>query len=225
MVDWAQLSEILKRRKKAALLELLEQAFFEMEPEQQRAVFGELLEKAPAAKVESAVLQEEVAQFERDSLSKRYYQSFMINSKNWTHVPAKTHEWFDRMGDLLKDASRLTRQGDHAEAAACFERLFALIERMESGDDQIVFADEYGSWMIPVEEKEWVADYLTSLAATTTPDEFAAKAVPLVDRDSFQSFAAHTYKSALKAASNEQATHLKAEIMRQQIRTGPEKLS
>jgi hypothetical protein len=72
MVDWIKLSEILKRQKKAALLELLEQAFFEMEPEQQRTVFGELLEKAPAAKVKPAVLQEEVAEFERESLSKMY---------------------------------------------------------------------------------------------------------------------------------------------------------
>jgi hypothetical protein len=77
--------------------------------------------------------------------------------------------------------------------------------------------------MIPVEEKVWVADYLTSLAATSTPDEFATKASPLVRRDSFQSFAAHTYRSALKAASKDQAAHLKAEIQRQKIRTGPEK--
>src|SRR4051812_15111796 len=104
MVDWVQLSGILKRQKKAALLELLEQAFFEMEPEQQRAVFGELLEKAPAARANGAALLEEVAEFERDSLSRQYYQSFNINSKNWTHIPAKTQEWFDRMGELLKDA-------------------------------------------------------------------------------------------------------------------------
>src|SRR3954471_23722692 len=105
MVDWARISGILKRQKKAALLELLEQAFFEMEPEQQLAVFGELLEKAPPARVDAAMLQEDVAQFERDSLSKCYHQSFNINSKNWNYIPARTREWFDRMGELLKDAS------------------------------------------------------------------------------------------------------------------------
>jgi len=95
---------------------------------------------------------------------------------------------------------------------------------MEDGDS-IVFAHELGSWMIPVREEVWVADYLTSLGATTTPEEFAAKAIPLIRRDSGHSFAAHTYQSALKAASKEQATNLKAEIQRQQIRTGPEKRS
>ena len=47
----------------------------------------------------------------------------MINSKNFSHIPDKTDEWFDRLGDLLKDACKLTRQGDHAGAVACFDRL------------------------------------------------------------------------------------------------------
>jgi hypothetical protein len=225
MVDRTQLLDILKRQKKAVLLDLLERSFDAMEPKQQRAVFGALTKRPPSAKVEAAALLKEVEQFERDSLAGKYYQSFVINSKNWTHIPDKTDEWFDRLGDLLKDASKLTAQGGHAEAVACFDRLYALIEAMESGDKEIVFADELGSWMIPVREEIWVADYLTSLAATTTPDEFAAKAIPLIRRDSIQSFAAHTYQSALKAASQEQASHLKAEIKRLQIRTSPEKRS
>jgi hypothetical protein len=222
MVDRTQLLDILKRQKKAVLLGLLERSFDEMEPKQQRAVFGGLTKKPPTAKVRAAALLKDVEQFERDSLAGKYYQSFLINSKNWTHIPDKTHEWFDRLGDLLKDSSRLTAQGDHAGAVACFERLSALIEVMESGDKEIVFADELGSWMIPVREEIWVADYLVSLAATTTPDEFAAKTIPLVRRDSIQSFAAHAYQSALKAASQDQATRLKAELEQLQIRTSPE---
>jgi len=95
MVDWAQLSDILKRQKKAALIELLEQAFFEMEPKQQRAVFGELAKKPPTARANGTALLEEVILFERDSLARKYYQSFMINSKNFNHIPGKTDEWFD----------------------------------------------------------------------------------------------------------------------------------
>ena len=223
MVDRTQLFDILKHQKKAVLLDLLAHAFDEMEPKQQRAVFGALTKKPATAKVKAAALLEEVEQFRRDSLAGKYYQFFMINSKNWTHIPDKTDEWFERLGDLLKDSSKLTGQGDHAEAVACFDRLNALIEAMESGDKEIVFAEELGSWMIPVREEVWVADYLTSLATTTTPDEFAAKAIPLIRRDSIQSFAAHTYKSALKAASKDQASCLKAEIQRLQIRTSLEK--
>jgi hypothetical protein len=222
MVDWPQLADILKRQKKAVLLDLLEQAFTAMEPKQQRAVFGELTRKPPTARAKGAALLEEVLQFERDSRARKYYQSFMINSKNFNYIPDKTDEWFDRLGELLTETSKLTRQGDHAMAVACFDRLYALIEVMEDGDS-IVFAHELGSWMIPVREEVWVADYLTSLAATTTPDEFATKACPLVRRDTGHSFAARTYQSALKTANQEQAARLETEIERQQIRTGPEK--
>jgi hypothetical protein len=225
MDDRSQLFDILKRQKKSVLLDLLERSYDVMDPKQQRAVFGALTKQPPTAKVKAAALLEEVEQFRRDSLAGKYYQSFMINSKNWTHIPDKTDEWFDRLGDLLKDTSKLTGQGNHAEAVACFDRLYALIGAMESGDKEIVFADELGSWMIPVREEVWVADYLISLAATTTPDEFAAKAIPLIRRDSYQSFAAHTYKSALKAASKDQALQLKVEIKRLQIQTNPEKRS
>jgi len=71
MLDWSQLADILKRQKKAALLELLEQAFVEMEPKQQRAVFGELTKKPRTSRIKSAALLEEVAQFERDSLARK----------------------------------------------------------------------------------------------------------------------------------------------------------
>jgi hypothetical protein len=220
MVDRTQLFAILKRQTKAALLDLLERSFDEMEPKQQRAVFGALMKKPPTAKVKGATLRKEVETFERDSLAGKYYQFFMINSKNWTHIPDKTEEWFDRLGDLLKDASRLTAQGDHTDAVACFDRLSALIDAMELGTKEIVFADELGSWMIPVEEKVWVADYLTSLSATEVPDTFTAKALPLIRRDSSQSFYANAYKSALKAANAAQAARLKAELQRLKIRTG-----
>ncbi|MBV8558240.1 MAG: hypothetical protein JO116_22100, partial [Planctomycetaceae bacterium] len=116
MDDRSQLFDILKRQKKSVLLALLERSYDEMEPKQQRAVFGALTKQPPTAKVKAVALLEEVEQFRRDSLAGKYYQSFMINSKNWTHIPDKTRAWFRRMGDLLRDASALTRQGDHAGA-------------------------------------------------------------------------------------------------------------
>ena len=222
MIDRTKLLEVLKRQKKAGLLDLLEHAFDAMEPKQQRAVFGEITSPPPTARAKGPDLLKEVVKFDRDSRAGKYYQDFEINSKNYTYIPDKTDEWFDRLGGLLTETSKLTRQRDHALAVACFDRLYALIETMEEGDS-IVFADELGSWMIPVREEVWMADYLASLAATTTPEEFTAKAIPLILRDSGQSFAARIYPSALKAASKEQAKSLKAELQQRQIPTGPEK--
>ena len=65
---------------------------------------------------------------------------------------------------------------------------------------QIVFADEYGTWMIPVDEKQTIGAYLVSLAAISTPEPYAAAAMPLIRRDSFESFTKRTYAAAIRAA-------------------------
>ena len=88
---------------------------------------------------------------------------------------------------------------------------------MERGEE-IVFGDEIGSWMIPGDEKQYIAAYMTSLAATTTPEEFAAAALPLIRRDSYHSFAAQACLSAVRAANEAQKAHLEVEIQRQSIR-------
>ncbi len=62
--------------------------------------------------------------FRSDSLAGVYYAPFAINSKNWRHVPEETKEWFGEIGDLLKAGARLTEQGDHLHAVACFETLY-----------------------------------------------------------------------------------------------------
>ena len=148
MIDKDQLFVILKRRKKAELLEILDRAFDEMPPKMQRAVFLELIQKSRPAKLDGRSLLEDVEEFHRDSLAGRYYEPFDINSKNFTHIPEGTDEWCDRIADLLKQTMQLTSQGDHAWAVKCFDLLFNLLEKMEYGEE-IVFADEMGSWMIP----------------------------------------------------------------------------
>jgi hypothetical protein len=218
MIDKATVIELLKRRKKAELLEFLSAAFDEMEGKQRRAVFFDLVRASRPARVDGPSLLKEVQAFHRDSLAGKYYAPFMINSKNYTHIPEETDEWCDRIADLLKQTSKLAGQGDHAWAVKCFDLLFEVLGKMEYGEE-IVFADEMGSWMIPIDDKEWIAAYLTSLAATCDPDDFAAKALPLLRRDSGQSFHAGAYKSALKVANKEQIARLNVEIERRKVRT------
>ena len=201
------------------LLNVLSAAYDEMTRDQRQAVFGRYVRELPPAPVDGEVLIDEVEQFRRDSRAEIYYAPFAINSKNWMHVPEETEEWFDRLGDLLQASARLTAQGDHLHAVACFIVLYELIDDMESGEE-IVFGDEIGSWMIPGDEKKFVAACTTSLAATATPEEFAATALPLIRRDSWQSFATQAYASALRVASEPQRAALEAEIQRQGIKIG-----
>ena len=75
--------------------------------------------------------------------------------------------------------------------------------------------------MIPVDERKIIPAYLASLAATATPEEYTAAALPLIRRDTIESFTNKTYATALRAANKTQKAHLKAEIERQGIRSRP----
>ena len=75
--------------------------------------------------------------------------------------------------------------------------------------------------MIPCKEKDILASYISSLAATTSPEEFADAVLPLARRDTFHSFACRVYTAANLAGSKEQKAHLRAELKKQNIPTGP----
>lgn len=201
------------------MLALLSAAYDQMEYDQRQVVFGNLVRSLPPAPVDGEVLLGEVESFQRESLAGLYYAPFDVNSKNFMHIPEETSEWFERLGDLLQASRQLTAQGDHSHAVACFGMLYKLVDALDAGEE-IVFGDEIGSWMIPGDEKQYVAAYMTSLAATATPEEFTAVALPLIRRDSWQSFMTQAYASAVRAADEAQRAHLEREIQRQKIRTG-----
>ena len=89
---------------------------------------------------------------------------------------------------------------------------------MEDGDE-IVFADEYGTWMISGDEKRFIKSYLTSLSMISIPDEYAVGAIPLIKWDSYESFSNKVYSTAIKIGNKEQKAHLKKEVEKQKIRT------
>ncbi len=215
-----QVFAFLEDQDSDTLLVFLEAAYKEMNTEQRRAVFGKALKKSKPLPVEGKSLLADVKEFQRESRAGEYYAPFDIDSKNYMDIPEETNAWFERVGDLLTQSARLTEQGDHVHAVACFRILYELIDAMAMGEE-IVFADEYGTWMIPVDEKQTIASYLRSLAATATPEEYAAGALPLIRRDSFESFSKKTYTAAVRAADRAQKAHLKAEVQRQGIRTPP----
>jgi hypothetical protein len=202
------------------LLDLLSRAYDQMGLDQRQRVFGNLVKKPPPESVDGEVLLGEVENFRRESLAGAYYKPFDVNSKNWTYIPEETREWFERLGDLLKASCCLTAQGDHLHAVACFGILYELIGTVERGEE-IAFGDEIGSWMIPGDEKQYVAAYVTSLAVTATPEKFTAAALSLIQRDRWQSFATQAYPAAIQAAKEAQRTHLEADIKRQNIHTEP----
>ena len=171
-----------------------------------------------SAAVDSARLLRAVKKFERESLTGVYYAPFNMNSKNYHDIPKETARWFERLANLLQASVQLTRQKEHAQAMACFGILYGLIHAMENGEE-IVFAEELGSWMIPGDEKKFIAAYLTSLAKVAATEEFVEIAIPLIRRDSHSSFVDQVYRSAWRVATQSQRALLQSEIERLGIRT------
>ena len=132
-MDKSALFKHLASQEPATWLDLLSQAYDQMEHDQRRWVFGKWADSLPPAPVDDESLLAEIEQFQKESLAGTYYAPFNINSKNFSHIPEETEDWFEESSDFLKASTRLTRQGEHLHAVACFNILYALIDTMERG--------------------------------------------------------------------------------------------
>lgn len=88
-------------------------------------IFAEqLLEQGYHNYDEAVELLADIKRFAANSQDRRYYHPFLIDSKNYMHLPEKTKEWCREMADFLRDSCHLTAQGDYQQAATCFGWLF-----------------------------------------------------------------------------------------------------
>lgn len=213
-----RLFQSLSEEDAMTLLDLLRNAYDFLSHDDRNTIFGHYVEEMPPVEVNGEALLADIEHFAALSRDGFYYASFMINSKNFRNVPKETKEWFEKLGNFLQDSCQLTAQEEYLSAVACFGLLFELIDEMEAGEE-IVFADEIGSWMIPGDEKQYLRAHITAVAQTTTPDDFAAILAPLARRDSYQSLTGEVYTTACRLANVAQKEKLEAEIKSLNIRT------
>lgn len=181
-------------------------------------MFGDILKKSKPSKISGRKILEKVEEFYESSLASHYYAPFNLNSKKFSHIPEETEEWFEKLNDFLLFSTELADKDENKFAVECFSMLNKLIGRMESGEE-IVFADEFGGWMIPGDEKVYIQAYLTASAKPSTSEEYTAIALPLINRDSYSSFADKVYSKATKSGNREQVKYLKKQIKKNNIRT------
>ncbi len=217
-MDGERLFKFLKNQKKNDLLEFLQSSFNYMDTEQRRSIFGKFYNHIESGRINGKKLLQKIQKFEKDSFAGEYYAPFEINSKNFSEIPQETEMWFEELNELLSSSTQLSKQGDHAVAIECFSILYDLISDMDSGEE-IVFADEYGSWMIPGDEKEYIRAYITSLAKIKSPEDFSDLVIPLIRRDSYKSFVNKVYNFAIRVATDEQKSYLNKAIKNKKIKT------
>ena len=118
----------------------------------------------------------DVELFEKASLAGEYYESFGVNSKNYTQQSAGTSAWIAEYLRLLDRCVLDAKKSDPAEVREAMDILFGLLNHIDKGhDDVIFFADEGGSWQVGVDWDKVIPVWFKVLLATAEPEEYAER--------------------------------------------------
>ena len=207
----ANLFEILKSKPQAELIELLENAWESMSTNQRSAVFSELMtdeqHKFSASPEETL---RAVKTFQKSSLDGDYYAPFDINSKNYMDIPEETDAWFAKLDELFIECTKLIRQESYQIALECFDILYELFDGI--ADDEIIFADELGSWMFTGDEKTYYTAYLQAATKVCSDEDFVEKAMSALYEDRSRSCSLKLYSVIKSMATPEQMSMIDKEV-------------
>jgi hypothetical protein len=141
-------------------------------------------------------LLEDVQIFVTASLGGKYYESLDVNWKNCSQWSAGTDGFSVEFDRLITRCLALADQ-DPGPVLEAFDRLFDLLREIDADPDRIVFfADEAGSWQIPVDWRAVLPVYFTCLGSDLPPQNFAQA----VDR-AIQDFCHHDRPHLILAAN------------------------
>lgn len=148
-----------------------------------------------------ADLLETIRGFHADSLRGKYREDFNVNSRNHMQKSKGTQRWIAECQRLLDLCVAASRGNDHGATRTAFELLFDLLVRIDDGDDDIVFfADEAGSWQVGVVWTTVMPAWFRTLAATTTPEEYASAVHAMISH--FAHYQADELLPAARKAGN-----------------------
>lgn len=137
-----------------------------------------------------------VRQFHRDSLAGRYYQDFMVNSRNYMQKSRGTETFIAEHSRLVEACLRAEQNGELETTAEGLGLLIDLMREIDQCRDDIVFfADEAGSWQVGVLWGRVLPAWFRSLSPTTEAYEWAETVV-----DALNDFAGHEIDEILEAA-------------------------
>jgi len=123
----------------------------------------------------------DVKLFEKASLAGEYYESFGVNSQNYTQKSAGTSAWIAGYLRLLDRCVMNAKKSNPAEVREAIDILFALLDHIDKGhDDVIFFADEGGSWQVGVDWAKVLPVWFKVLSATAEPEEYAKRITALL---------------------------------------------
>ncbi|HTP29097.1 MAG TPA: hypothetical protein VMK12_25975 [Anaeromyxobacteraceae bacterium] len=175
-VDLEKLRLALRRLTRGDLLTIAERATELVPRAKLAALLGDLvrLEVLAGGKGGVKPLLDEVRKFHAAVLHRDYYDSFGVNSRNFMDKSEGTEEFVADFERLIGKCIRAVENGPRPQLREAFDLLFALLRRLDSDPDSIVFfADEAGSWQVDVDWQAALPAYFRCLAEGTPADEYA----------------------------------------------------
>jgi hypothetical protein len=125
----------------------------------------------------------QVKSFEKTSLAGQYYESFNVNSQNYSQKSTGTTAWIADYLRLLDRCVSNAKGSNPAAVREAMEILFGLLNHIdECHDDVIFFADEGGSWQVGVDWARVFPVWFKVLSATAGPAEYAERITALLSR-------------------------------------------
>ena len=123
-----------------------------------------------------------VKAFDKTSRAGEYYESFMVNSRNYMEQSTGTTAWIAEYRRLLDRCVAAEKKGTPADVREAFGILFELLDCIdECNDDVIFFADEGGSWQVGVDWERVLPPWFRVLSATAAAEEYAERVTALLD--------------------------------------------
>ena len=179
------LIKALEKQSKKQLIYLLLSSFDVLDDAKRFQVFNDIYYKEKTPAFNSLKIYDAVKTFYNDSKAKKYYTPLAIDSISSSNVPEKTEIWFEMIADFFKKTIELNVNNEHKLAVECFDMLYYLQENMS---EEIVFADELGSWMIPIKQSDVIPRYIESISKVCLPEEYKEriKLVMNIDAHDYQ---------------------------------------
>lgn len=123
----------------------------------------------------------DVKVFDQASRAGKYYESFMVNSGNFTAQSTGTTAWIATCHRLLDRCVAEEKMMAPAELRDAFDILFGLLDRIDQGNHDVVFfADEGGAWQVAVDWPKVLPSWFRVLSVTATPEEYAKRITSLI---------------------------------------------
>jgi hypothetical protein len=123
----------------------------------------------------------DVKLFEKASLAGEYYESFGVNSQNYTQKSAGTSAWIAEYRRLLARCVINAKKSNPVEVRQAMDILFGLLNLLDKGHEGVIFfADEGGSWQVGVDWARVLPFWFKVLSVTAEPEEYAERITALL---------------------------------------------